>query len=258
MAKSNIILRPKFMANVSGGKDSLYMLYHILQNPEKYPLDMAVHFKLEIDYPFVSDVIGAMKKICDKAGIPFYEIQPRRSWQELYERYGFPSRIKRWCNDMYKLDCKAQIDSYVRSLNCRPVHYIGFCADEVKRFKYEIGKIQEGQQVIYPLAEDGLTEDKILEWARNEPLFNGFYKVNERQGCMYCPMMQYKEMAYIMIKYPEDSARFWEYIFKEWRERGFNCLRGDKYTPDYIYNRIKSYWVPKVEEILKQEEEIYR
>ena len=141
-------------------------------------------------------------------------------------------------------------------MNCRPVHYIGFCADETSRFKYEIGQINEGNKVIYPLAEDGLTEDKILEWARNEPVFNGFYKVNGRQGCMLCPMLQYKEMAYQMIIYPEHSRKFWEMVFKEWNERGINCLRGDKYTPDYIYNRVKSYWVPKVEEILKQEQEL--
>ena len=127
--------------------------------------------------------------------------------------------------------------------------HIGFCADEIARFKYEIGNIQEGQDCIYPLAEECINENEILLWARNEPLFAGFYKVCDRQGCMYCPMLQYKEMAYQMIKYPAQSEKFWEMVFTEW-EKGINCLRGDNYTPEYIYNRVITYWIPKVMEIL--------
>lgn len=63
---------------------------------------------------------------------------------------------------------------------------------------------------------------------------------------MFCPMIQYKEMAYQMIKYPKESAFFWQEVFKVWRERGINCLRGDQYTPDYIYDRVKNYYVPRL------------
>ena len=247
---SQVILRPQYIASVSGGKDSLYMLYHILSHIEKYPLDAVVHFELEIDYPFVTNVIDKMQGLCDQIGIPFYRIKPRKTWRELYEKNGFPSRRVRWCNK-WKLDAKTQMNEISRSMNCRPVYYIGFCADETSRFKYEIGQINEGNKVIYPLAEDGLTEDKILEWARTEPVFNNFYKFMDRQGCMFCPMLQYKEMAYQMIAYPEQSRVFWEMVFKEWNERGINCLRGDHYTPDYIYNRVKTKYVPQILELLK-------
>ena len=56
---------------------------------------------------------------------------------------------------------------------------------------------------------------------------------------MMCPMLQYKEMAYQMVKYPEESKFFWREVFKMWNDHGINVLRGDKYTPDYIYNRVK-------------------
>lgn len=36
--KNDIILQPTYWASVSGGKDSLYMLNLILNNPQKYPL----------------------------------------------------------------------------------------------------------------------------------------------------------------------------------------------------------------------------
>lgn len=249
--KNGVVLRPVRFASVSGGKDSLFMLYLILKNPEKYPLDGVVHYELEIDYPFVSAVINEMKKMCNELAIPFYSVKPNKSWFELYDKYGFPSRKARWCNSQYKMNAKKEIEKLMNSQGKYIVNYIGFCADETARFKYQIGKIAEGQTVIYPLAEEGINENIILDWARTNPIFDGFYKVCERQGCMYCPMIQYKEMAYQFIKYPEVSAKYWNYVFKEWNEKNVNVLRGDKYTPDYIYNRVISYWVPKVRELLE-------
>lgn len=255
MKHFDLALRPIRYASVSGGKDSLYMLGLILSNLDKYPLDLVVHFQLEIDYPWTQSVVNYMEIQCIEHGIKFLRIRPRKTWNELYEKYGFPSRKVRWCNGKYKLDAKEQLNQWIKSQFCRPVAYIGFCADEVKRFKYEIGNIIEGQEFIYPLAEEGIEENTVLEWARNQPIFNDFYKVNYRQGCMYCPMLQYREMAYQMIKYPELSSIYWRMVFKEWNERKINCLRGDKYTPDYIYKRVKDYWVPKVLEELKKHEQ---
>ena len=39
-------IRPIHYASVSGGKDSLFMMKIILENPQKYPLDIVVHFEL--------------------------------------------------------------------------------------------------------------------------------------------------------------------------------------------------------------------
>lgn len=137
---SNIVLRPIHYACVSGGKDSLYMLNLILHNLNKYPLDCVVHYELEIDYPFVKDIIDYMEEECKKHNIPFYRIKPSKTWQELYEKYDFPTGRVRWCNSMYKMDGERQMQKWIKSMNCRPVAYIGFCADETKRFKYQIGQ----------------------------------------------------------------------------------------------------------------------
>lgn len=48
--KYDLKLRPIHYASVSGGKDSFYMLNLILNNLDKYPLDMVVNFDLEIDW----------------------------------------------------------------------------------------------------------------------------------------------------------------------------------------------------------------
>lgn len=109
--KNELILRPSYWASVSGGKDSLYMLKLILENPDLYQLDGVIHFELEIDFPFVKNVIDYMETECKKRNIKFVRIKPRKSFYELYEKYGFPNRIKRWCNSEYKLDAKKQLKS---------------------------------------------------------------------------------------------------------------------------------------------------
>ena len=83
---SEIALRPSYWASVSGGKDSLYMLNYILHNLDRYPLDGVVHFELEIDYPFIHDVIDYMESECKRFGIRFGRIKPRMTWEELYYR----------------------------------------------------------------------------------------------------------------------------------------------------------------------------
>ena len=155
---NEIALRPSYWASVSGGKDSLYMLNLILHNLDRYPLDGVVHFELEIDYPFIHDVIDYMESECKRFGIPFLRIKPRKSWEELYERCGYPTRTVRWCNEHYKLDCKKQHDKWLASRGYYTVTYIGFCADEEKRFKQK--KMEKGIEK-YPLAENGITEDEI-------------------------------------------------------------------------------------------------
>lgn len=56
---------------------------------------------------------------------------------------------------------------------------------------------------IYPLMELGVFEDTIWEWARNQPLFNNYYKYNRRCGCMYCPMQSLSNTKYLCVYYPE-------------------------------------------------------
>lgn len=144
MAKKNntLALRPSYWASVSGGKDSLYMLNLILHNLDKYPLDGVVHYELEIDYPFIHNVIDYMESECKRFGIPFIRFKPRKSWEELYYTVykstgnimGFPTRKVRWCNGKYKLDGGRQQNEWLNSLGFYVVNYIGYCLDEESRW----------------------------------------------------------------------------------------------------------------------------
>lgn len=252
MKSYDIALRPIHYASVSGGKDSLYMLKVISENPAKYPLDLIVHFELEIDYPWVKDVIDEIEKIAKKLGVKLVRIQPRYSWSSEFEKYGIPNRSVRWCNK-WKLDCDRQLKNWIKSQNCRPVAYIGFCADEVKRFKYSIGEIEEGQDVIYPLAEEGYHEDDILRWARTQQIFNDFYKFQDRQGCMYCPMHTYKELAYMLWKYPREYNWFIDRC--KYTESKYNTtiFQGNpKYNAEYVDNVVRTKYTEKLKAELEK------
>lgn len=196
-------LRPTFWASISGGKDSFYMLYQILQHPEKYPLDGVVHFELEIDYPFIKDVVDIIEGELKPSGIPVLRIKPRKTWRELQQLYGYPTNIARWCNSKYKMDAERQLDQMKKAQGKRVVYYIGFCADETKRFKAELNSTDPNVTQIYPLAELGVIEADILEWAKQQPIYNDFYKYVNRCGCMGCPMSSLKEAVYLKTHYPE-------------------------------------------------------
>ena len=262
---SEIALRPSYWASVSGGKDSLYMLNYILHNLDRYPLDGVVHFELEIDYPFIHDVIDYMESECKRFGIRFVRIKPRKTWEEWFYHisnktgryYGFPTRTARWCNSEYKLDAKRQLQKWLNSIGFYVVHYIGYCADEEHRFSKRL-TAQKVER--YPLAENSITEDEILEWAKTQPIFNHFYETNKRCGCMYCPISSYLNYAYLYKYYPDH----FQYMIEKMREterlremelgRPFSVISSNpKYNADYLENIIKTKWLKKLEELERSE-----
>lgn len=253
---NEVALKPSYWASVSGGKDSLYMLYYILNNLDKYPLDGVVHFELEIDYPFIKNVIDYMESECKKHNIRFVRIKPRKTWEELYDKYNFPTRINRWCNNHYKLDAKKQLVEFMKSLGYNTYFYIGYCADEEQRYKKrDLSILKE----IYPLVQGGVLEQDIWEWAKTQPIFNDYYKYNKRCGCMYCPMSSLLNLAYLYKYYPQN----FQYMLSKMREsekkvseklgRPF-VIRGKNpnYNTDYVENIVKTKYLKKLEEIDKQ------
>lgn len=261
--KNEITLIPSYWASVSGGKDSLFMLKLILSNLDRYPLDGVVHFELEIDYPFIKNVIDYMESECKKYGVKFIRIKPRRTWEDIFYTvnkkygsiYGFPTRMVRWCNSQYKLDARRQLDEYMKSFGRYVVCYIGYCADEITRVSKRKNKNE-----IYPLYENGINESFILEWAKHVDIFNRYYLTNTRCGCMYCPLADKLNFAYLYKYYPENFA----YMIDKMREtesiretelgRSFSVSSGNpKYNADYLENIIKTKWIHKLNELEKIE-----
>ena len=251
--KNEIALRPSYWASVSGGKDSLYMLNLILHNLDKYPLDGVVHFELEIDYPFIHNVIDYMQAECERHGIRFYRIKPEKTWSELYQRYLFPTRTARWCNSKYKLSAKKRLEDFLRGKGFYLVCYIGYCADEEKRFakRVDLQKVER-----YPLVEENIEENTILQWAKTQPIFNHYYETQKRCGCMFCPMADKMSQAYLYKYYPDKFnemirlMRETEKIRSEQYRKPFSVISSNsKYNADYLERIIKSKYLPKLEEL---------
>ena len=254
--ENEIILRPTYFASVSGGKDSLYMLNYILHNLQRYPLHGVVHFELEIDFPFIKEVIDYMEGECKKAGVPFYRIKPRHTFMDLYDKRGFPTRTVRWCNGEYKLDCKKQLTKFLKQQNCKPISYIGYCVDEISRYQ----KRGIGKDEIYPLVENGIKEDVILEWSKKQPIFDDYYKYNRRCGCMFCPMQSMLQTAYLMKYYPKQYgemmrlAKATEVKRESKLGRKVSVWSGNaKYNSDYRDKRVREVYLPKLDEMVKNE-----
>lgn len=253
MKKEAIALRPSYWASVSGGKDSLFMLNLILHNLDKYPLDGVVHFELEIDYPFIKNVIDYMQSECERFGIRFVRIKPAKTWGELYERYGFPTRVARWCNDKYKLTAQKKLQEFMKTKGFYTVFYIGYCADEEKRFakRVDLQKVER-----YPLVEESIEEDTVLAWAKTQQIFNHYYLTQKRCGCMYCPMASFINFAYLYKYYPDHFAfminkmRETEIIREKELGRPFSCVSSTpKYNADYLEKVIKAKWLARLERL---------
>jgi 3'-phosphoadenosine 5'-phosphosulfate sulfotransferase (PAPS reductase)/FAD synthetase len=247
-----IELKPSYWASVSGGKDSLFMLRLILAHPERYPLDGVVHFELEIDYPFIKDVIDYMETECRKHSVKFVRIRPRKSWYELYKKYWMPDKFKRWCNSEYKLDARRQLEQFMRQQGCYVVHYIGYCADEEKRYAHRGDKKKE----VYPLVDFGVTEDRIWEWAKTQPIFNHYYQVNRRCGCMYCPCASRLQLTYLLTYYPDEYEKFMqmcreseEALSKKLGKKHCIFQSNPKYDTDYVDRSVREKYLPKFREL---------
>lgn len=249
---NGIELRPTYWASISGGKDSFYMLYLILQNLDKYPLDGVVHYELEIDFPFIKNVIDYIEEECKKHGIPMFRIKPEQTWEYLYNtkyasggKWLYPTRKARWCNSKYKLSCSRQLVQMMKAQGKKVVYYIGFCADEPKRFKANLFEREVNTTQIYPLAEMGIYEDDIWAWAKTQPIYNDYYKYNRRCGCMACPMSDFKNLVYLKKYYPAQFDYFMEKATFTERERErelgrpFSVWASDpKYNTDYKVRRV--------------------
>lgn len=252
MRKNQIELRPTYWASFSGGKDSFYMIYYILNNLDKYPLDGVVHFELEIDFPFIKDVVDFVEKQLNEIGVQMIRIKPSKTWEKMYShQFGtgnkrlYPTRKARWCSNKYKKDANDQMVQRMLQLGKRVIYYIGFCADEQKRFKFNLDERTQNVTQIYPLAEAGIEEQVILEWARKQPIYNDYYKYNKRCGCMCCPMSDLKNLVYTKKYYPEhfdyfmEKARQTEVVREKELGKPFSVWASDpKYNTDYKVRRV--------------------
>ena len=87
---NKVVLQNYYVASVSGGKVSLYMLKVLFENRNQYPLHALLHCDLEIDYPVANNVIDYMEKEANKLGLPMIRVKPIFTFNEGIQKYGYP------------------------------------------------------------------------------------------------------------------------------------------------------------------------
>ena len=106
----------------------------------------------------------------------------------------------------------------------------------------------------------GITEDEILEWAKQQPISNDYYKYNRRCGCMYCPMMSLENTAYLFHYYPEEYkklfqlARQTEIMREEILGKPFSVWQSNaKYNTEYRDKVVREKYVPELIEKINED-----
>lgn len=193
----NNIYKPYYCVSVSGGKDSLYMFLELLNRG--FHIDEVVTACLEIENPIETKVKDRIEELCKKSGIIFTRVYPRLDYQSLYDRYDLPNpdRPFLWCQKFYKQQALRELEIRINKLGYTCVTVCGFCADETKRF-YRKG-LKNGT-VWYPLADWGIDENTILQWARTCSIFDGWYDSFNRLGCTMCPFCKEAELQWLIAK----------------------------------------------------------
>lgn len=93
--------------------------------------------------------------------------------------YGFPVLIGAWCNGRLKLQVIAKhVNQLKKQYNV--IQYVGIASDEEERIKAK-------DNVIYPLVEQGITEEMAKEICINNNLLSPLYYSDiNRDGCWFC------------------------------------------------------------------------
>lgn len=173
----------QYIASLSYGKDSLYMLEVIHKN--KLPLDRIVHAEIMATKDISADLPPMMefkekadRIILNRYGIKVEHIKSKYTYEEYFYKkrsakakkeninkmYGFPIQNGNWCNSVLKM-------SVLNKLNKKDtIQYVGIAADEPQRYHVLNNK------KISPLIDYNTTEKECFEWCKNNNLLSPIYK----------------------------------------------------------------------------------
>jgi len=175
------------IVSLSGGKDSTAMLLMMLE--KKIKVDYIIFFDTGWDFPEMIKHIDKLEKYIDREIV---RLKPRKRFEELFARWGFPSMKNRWCT-REKVNA---INKFCRQY--KPyIQWIGFSFDEVKRIRRTIG-------YCYPLVDWKITEEDALKYCLEKGFnWSGLYERIKRVSCWNCPLQTLKQLKVLWKYFPE-------------------------------------------------------
>lgn len=223
----------KYIANLSGGKDSTAMLLMLLEKGMQ--VDYIVFADTGKDFPQMRDHLAKLELYLKehhpeapqitylKADYSFdylmFEQEITKGQNKGRRGYGWASMRMRWCTGMLK---KGVFGKFAReNLDGEYVCYIGIAADEPQRLKPDKHKT-------YPLADWGITEAAALNYCYSKGFdWGGLYTHFDRVSCWCCPLKNLRELKTLFIYYPELWAEL-----REMDARANNQFRADYSVAD--------------------------
>lgn len=226
-----------YVANISGGKDSMAMLIVLFAND--CPIDEVIFFDTGWEFDCIYKNIEVVQAICSEHNIKFTVLKPDKSFDYLMFDYKFNKRAKpheeqigkSWCGGL----CRWGTFEKVKAINNhfkQPeyadkeiYHYIGLAYDEQKR----IAKNKDPHK-IYPLNELKITEQMALDICIENGIDfkeNGvcLYDILDRVSCWCCSNKNLKELRNYYLHLPE----YWQRL-KDYQSRTERPFRRDGKT----------------------------
>lgn len=204
----------EYIASLSYGKDSIYMLEVIKQNG--LPLDRIVHAEIMATDTIPADLPPMMefKKEADKIikeryGIEVEHIHATVSYEEQFYTkygrgkkigniYGFPCMLGTWCNSRLKM-------SVLNKFNKKNIiQYIGLAVEEVNRYHIL------NERKTSPLVDFNITEKQCYKWCEENNLLSPIYKNAARGGCWFCHNQSISQLRFLRKNYKE----YWKLMLK--------------------------------------------
>ena len=210
--------RPKFVASVSFGKDSLATVLLAVEHGE--PLDEAVYCEVMFDDKVSGEVpehrdfiYGTAIPALERMGVKVVVLRSQQTYVGLFTgrvtrgpKKGMVRSFPLCGKCAVQRDCKVKpIERYKKTLPPDAIQYIGIASDEQERLLR-----LDGAQKISLLDKYKFTEQDAKKLCLRAGILSPVYEFTDRGGCWFCPNAKKAELRHLYDHHPDLWARMLE------------------------------------------------
>ncbi|MFO7881761.1 MAG: DUF4007 family protein [Kosmotogaceae bacterium] len=221
-----------FAVSFSGGKDSQVILDLVSRvlPPDEYIVSFT---DTNMEIPFTYKAVKNTKKIYQNLypNLKFYTARYNKDSCEMWNKFGPPSRLIRWCCSVYKTAPFARLMRKLHNANGPPkiLVFEGVRADEsAQRSRYQ----RNAEQVKHvnitnsrPILHWNTTEVFLYLFYRNIKLNEGYRYGMRRIGCSVCPFATKWSEYIISTLFPDLTKEYIEILKDYAQSMGVNSKK---------------------------------